>query len=317
MSKIYEALLRAELERTAVTGEPANGAAVAVHDLHIPPEEIDYAMDSIETANSVYAEPAPPVQVPVDPSAPFDFSLIRQCPWSPNLNALPALEDRGPGVEQFRSLRSHIREFRDQKPLKTLLVSSGLPGEGKSFVTLNLALSFARHKGNRVLLIDGDMRRSSLHKILGAPHEPGLAEYLSGEADLLDVMQQPRPTSGVVLPPGLSSLTFIGGGRDADKAGDLAANSRFGELIAMVSPAFDWVIVDSSPVNLVSDAVSLAPACDGVLLVCREGVTRFKTAQQAQAQFKSANVLGFVLNAVHKLPKGDYYGSYDSYKAEA
>ena len=75
--------------------------------------------------------------------------------------------------------------------------------------------------------------------------------------------------------------------------------------------------MDSSPVNLVSDAVSLAHSCDGVLLVCREGITKFKTAQQAQAQFKSANVLGFVLNAVHKLPKGDYYGSYDGYKAEA
>ena len=84
-----------------------------------------------------------------------------------------------------------------------------------------------------------------------------------------------------------------------------------------MSPAFDWIIVDSSPVNLVSDAVSLAHACDGVLLVCREGVTKFKTAQQAQLQFKSANVLGFVLNAVHKLPKGDYYGSYETYRAEA
>ena len=317
MSKIYEALLRAELERTVITGEPANGAAVAVHDLLIPADEGSYAMDSLETAEYVYAEPVLPPQAPVDPSAPLDVSNVKKCSWQPKLSAPSGPGDRRPGVEPFPSLPSHIRGFRDQRPLKTLLVSSGLPGEGKSFVTLNLALSFARHKGNRVLLIDGDMRRSSLHKVLGAPHEPGLAEYLAGEADLLDVMQQPRATPGVVLPPGLSSLTFIGGGRDADNAGDLAANSRFAELIAAVSPAFDWVIVDSSPVNLVSDAVSLAPVCDGVLLVCREGVTRFKTAQQAQAQFKSANVLGFVLNAVHKLPKGDYYGTYDSYKAEA
>ena len=317
MSKIYEALLRAELERTAVTGEPAGNTAVAVHDLMLPQEEIGYPLDSIESVEPFYAEPQPELQSPVavPPSFAVEEAMLRA--WSPTLSALPALEDRGPGVEQFRSLRSHVTEFREQKPLKTVLVSSGLPGEGKSFVTLNLALSFSRHKGNRVLLIDGDMRRSSLHKVLGAPREPGLAEYLSGEATLSDVMQRPKPTSALPLPPGLASLTFIGGGRDADKAGDLAANHRFAELLGAVDHSFDWIIVDSSPVNLVSDAVSLARSCDGVLLVCREGVTKFKTAQQAQAQFKSANVLGFVLNAVHKLPKGDYYGSYDGYKAEA
>lgn len=316
MSKIYEALLRAELERTATTGDPANGAAVAVQDLLIPQEEREYTSDA-EAAESIFVDETPSVQIPEASVVTLQTDHIVEKPWTPILSALPALEERGPGVEQFRSLRSHVSEFREQKPMKTILVSSGLPGEGKSFVTLNLALSFSRHKGNRVLLIDGDMRRSSLHKVLGAPREPGLAEYLSGEAELLDVMQRPRPPAGVVFPPGLSSLTFIGGGRDADKAGDLAANSRFAELVEAVSPSFDWVIVDSSPVNLVSDAVSLARSCDGVLLVCREGVTRFKTAQQAQAQFKSANVLGFVLNAVHRLPKGDYYGSYDSYKAEA
>ncbi|MGI4831180.1 MAG: CpsD/CapB family tyrosine-protein kinase [Janthinobacterium lividum] len=316
MSKIYEALLRAELERTAVTGSPANGAAVAVQDLLVPPHESEYSNDPLDI-EPVQVDSKPPVQIPEVVAQTLQTEYILEKPWTPILSALPALEERGPGVEQFRSLRSHVSEFREQKPLKTLLVSSGLPGEGKSFVTLNLALSFSRHKGNRVLLIDGDMRRSSLHKVLGAPREPGLAEYLSGEAELLDVMQRPRPSAGVAFPPGLAALTFIGGGRDADKAGDLAANSRFSELVQAVSPSFDWIIVDSSPVNLVSDAISLAHACDGVLLVCREGVTRFKTAQQAQAQFKSANVLGFVLNAVHKLPKGDYYGSYDSYKAEA
>ena len=164
------------------------------------------------------------------------------------------------------------------------------------------------------------MRRSSLHKLLGAPREPGLTEYLSGAAQIVEVMQRASAPAGTTLPVGLSTLTFITGGEDVDKAGDLATNNRFSQLISAVSPAFDWIIVDSSPVNLVSDAVSLAHSCDGVLLVCREGVTRYKTAQQAKLQFKGANVLGFVLNAVHKLPKADYYGSYGNYgnsKAEA
>ena len=316
MSKIYEALLRAELERAVANGESPSGALAAVQDLLLPQDELSPVTHPLDSVDHIPANfPEATYQETYTPSP--DLSQIALHPWTPTLSALPALQERGPGVEQFRSLRSHITEFRDQKPLKTLLVSSGLPGEGKSYVALNLALSFARHKGNRVLLIDGDMRRSSLHKLLGAPREPGLTEYLSGEAGILDIMQRPAPATGLSVAPGLASLTFIGGGRDADKAGDLATNHRFLQLIATVGPAFDWIIVDSSPVNLVSDAVSLAHSCDGVLLVCREGVTKYKTAQQAQAQFKSAHVLGFVFNAVHRLPKGDYYETYESYRAEA
>ena len=316
MSKIYEALLRAELERAVSTGQPANESGVAVHDVLLPTDD-SANVDDLESFPSSLSDPLHgPPYVGSYVGSP-DLSQVALRHWTPIFAALPALEERGSGVEQFRSLRSHVTEFREQKPLKTIIVSSGLPGEGKSYVTLNLALSFARHKGNRVLLIDGDMRRSSLHKMLGAPREPGLTEYLSGESDIIEVMQRPAPPAGAPLAPGLASLTFIGGGRDADKAGDLATNNRFSQLISAVSPAFDWIIVDSSPVNLVSDAVSLSHSCDGVLLVCREGVTKFKTAQQAQTQFKSANILGFVLNAVHKLPKGDYYGNYDTYRAEA
>ena len=87
-------------------------------------------------------------------------------------------------MEQFRSLRSRIFELRDISPLKTILVSSGLPQEGKSFVSTNLALSLARHKNSKVLLIDGDMRRYTLHQILGCESHPGLADYLAGKASM-------------------------------------------------------------------------------------------------------------------------------------
>ena len=85
-------------------------------------------------------------------------------------------------MEQFRSLRSRMQEFRDLNTLKSILVSSGLPQEGKSFIAANLAISFARHKAGRVLLIDGDMRRATLHKLLGCPQGPGLTEYLVGRS---------------------------------------------------------------------------------------------------------------------------------------
>src|SRR6202035_1601213 len=95
----------------------------------------------------------------------LDLSKVPVKPWALSLPQLPALLERGPAVEQFRSLRSRIFELRDISPLKTILVSSGLPQEGKSFISTNLALSLARHKNSKVLLIDGDMRRYSLHQI--------------------------------------------------------------------------------------------------------------------------------------------------------
>src|SRR5579875_1188074 len=321
MSKIYEALLRAELERTVATGENTteSAAARAVQNLLNPDVQPPSGPDA-DPLGPVYVESASPSDAALGQMlAPVDFSAIPKRTWAPEAPYLPALQDRGPHVEQFRSLRSHLLEARDATPLKSLVVSIGLPGEGKSFVTLNLALSFSRHKTTRVILIDGDMRRCSLHRLLGTTKEPGLSDFLAGEKSLLEVMQRCDPANrSVPLHAGLSSLSFIPGGRNADNAGDLAAHPRFAELIATAGSWFDWIFVDSSPANLVSDAVSLARACNGVLLVAREGVTKFKTAQLAQTQFKTVPILGFVLNAVPKLPvKGDYYGGYDAYKTEA
>jgi capsular exopolysaccharide synthesis family protein len=245
---------------------------------------------------------------------PLDLANITPYTWLPSLHQLPALEHRGAAVEQFRSLRSRMQEFRDLNTLKTLLVSSGLPQEGKSFVAANLAISFARHKANRVLLIDGDMRRASLHKLLGAPHGPGLTEYLAGKSTLTQIMQRPIPgENGPPLPHGLVSLYFIPGGHAGDKAADLSGNRRFNRLIADASPHFDWIIVDSSPVNLVSDGVNLARSCDGVLLIARGGTTKYEVAQRALAELKASKVLGFVLNAVEDPPHTRGYYGYDSY----
>jgi capsular exopolysaccharide synthesis family protein len=266
--------------------------------------------------------PAPVATPVIVREAPLGFENVSQHAWNPSFHHLPALEPRGRSVEQFRSLRSRMHEFRDLNTLKSILVSSGLPQEGKSFIAANLAISFARHKASRVLLIDGDMRRSSLHHMLGCPSEPGLAEYLAGTATIAEIMHRAKPPEhGPPLHHGIASLTFIGAGKDSDKAADLSGNYRFDELIETLSPHFDWIVVDSSPVNLVSDGVNLARACDGVLLIARGGVTKFEVAQRALSELKASNVLGFVLNAVSRPPiAGGYYGydsydSYDSYNA--
>ena len=313
MSRIYEALQKAESDRKLDRSELEQ----ALPD----PEPIRSAM--MPTAVAEIEEPAVPVAVvertvePYEPEivrAGLSLSNVARYAWTPAVDRLPALQERGPGVEQFRSLRSRIYELRDIKPLKSILISSGLPQEGKSFVAMNLAISLSRHKSSKVLLIDGDMRRYTLHQMLGTEAHPGLADYLAGKATMFEVMQRMAESSegGKGAVANLANLTFIPGGNGGDKAADLSGNPRFAELIRAVSPYFDWIVVDSSPVLPVSDAVNLARACDGVLLVARSGVTKYPVAQRAQSELKASNILGFVLNAVANPPQvGSYYG-YDA-----
>ena len=325
MSRIYEALQKAETERSSTPHNnhpepdpPARGyyarsaAAAAVADPEFD-ATTPFPLPEPAPASGSHQTFSPPLSMP---GARLDLSAISTRSWQPDLAALPALQERGPAVEQFRSLRSRIYELRDMKPLRSILISSGVPQEGKSFVAANLAISLARNRNSKVLLVDGDMRRYTLHKLLGCDPHPGLADYLAGRADLTDVMQRCAPSNGHESAlPGLANLTLIPGGDGGDRASDLSASPRFAELLQESGPVFDWIIVDSSPVLPVSDAVNLSRATDGVLLVTRSGVTDFTTAQQAQAQLKAANVLGVVLNAVQQAPQlGTYYG-YDARRA--
>src|SRR5438270_3099629 len=240
MSKIYEALRQAELDRANKPGNASSpGASTpsssqAVLDTEAAPvpvftpevrsfEPLGPVLRTVQekTLGGALAEVTSPdrpfraeegrqaVELPVG-VAQIDLQSVPQYTWEPVFALLPALDERGGAVEQFRSLRSRMQEFRDLNQLKTILVSSGLPQEGKSFIAVNLAVSFARHKAARVLLIDGDMRRATLHKLLGAPQGPGLTEYLSGDATLTDILQRPKSGgASAELPPGLASLAFI------------------------------------------------------------------------------------------------------------
>jgi capsular exopolysaccharide synthesis family protein len=288
MSRIYEALQRAELDRKGTS------------------DQVDNAFVAPTTATE-----------PEEPAAHHDLDLskVARHAWRPNMLSLPTLAERGEAVEQFRSLRSHIYQLRYQAALKTILVSSGTPSEGKSFVTANLAVSLARNNERNVLLIDGDLRRPTVHKLFGGPNAPGLSEYLSGTAEVTEVMQrnievEPTENQGV---RDLSNLTIITAGTSGQNSLELVGNHRIETLVAAVTPLFDWILIDSPPVLAVTDAVDLARAADGVLLVARGTSTPFDVAQRTQQAFANTRILGFVLNAVKDAPKGGYYYNYYGY----
>jgi capsular exopolysaccharide synthesis family protein len=290
MSRIYEALQRAGLERKIAPDSEAVEIGTPV------------AVAGVEESALAKAD--------------VTLESIVQHPWSPSMPSFPTLADRGAGVEQFRRLRSRIYQLRYEAPLKTILVSSGTPGEGKSFVAANLAMSLARNSINNILLIDGDLRRPTIHNLLGAPSSPGLSEYLAGTAAVGDIMQRDRGSHNgqANSERATSNLTLIPAGRCGDNSSELAANHRFEELIATLSPHFDWILIDSPPVLAVTDAVDLARAADGVMLVVREARTPFDVAQRASAAFSNSRVLGFVLNAAKDAPRsGSYYYYYHYY----
>lgn len=238
---------------------------------------------------------------------------ITEYSWKPSIQSFPTLADRGAGVEQFRSLRSHIYQARYDAPLKTILIASGMPSEGKSFVAANLAVSLARNSIHNILLIDGDLRRPTLHTLLGAPNSPGLSNYLEGTAEMNDIMQRDRIAGAAenASVGSISNLTFIPSGGSSDHSSELVANHRMEELITAASPYFDWILIDAPPVLAVSDAVELSRASDAVLLVARGSTTPYDVAQRAKAAFGTSRILGFVLNAVKDAPrKGSYNYNY-------
>lgn len=290
MSRIHEALQRAYLER---------GNTPVLDDLKVAEQDSRPKFDAPEPIGMV-----------------LDLDRIARHQWQLNTLSLPTLADRGTGIEQFRGLRSRIYQARYEGPLKTILVASGMPSEGKSFVAANLAMSMARNSIHRILLIDGDLRRPTLHTLLGAPNEVGLSEYLDGSAEIMDILQvnlnpETQEHTGASA---ISNVTFIPSGKSTEHSTELMANGRMKELIATVAPYFDWVVVDAPPVLAVTDAVEIARSVDAVLMVARAARTPYEIAQRAVSTLNGARLLGFVLNDIKKAQRSQAYGyGYNDY----
>jgi capsular exopolysaccharide synthesis family protein len=294
MSRIHEALKKAAEERNAAAGKGP-----------IP--------ELVELAAETAVMEAPPVTPPraepavtrqrVDRGTLQYTEFIKRClhsPWKiePSANVFAAHMDHKVGAEKFRTLRSRLYQIASAQPLKKLLVTSSTPAEGKTFVVANLAQSFIRQAGRRVLLIDSDLRASRLHFHLGAQDRPGLSDYLSGDCDEFEVTQ--------VGPE--DNLCLIPGGREVSNPSELLHSDRMRNLLDRMASIFDWIILDSPPALAVHDASILADMCDGVLFVVRAGTTDHELAAKASSEFQDKNLLGVVLNRIERSDSyGDYY----------
>ena len=206
----------------------------------------------------------------------------------------------GPGNEEFRTLRARLNLIRKRQALRTVLVTSSIPGEGKTFLAVNLACSFGWQPNSRVLLVDGDMRIPNLHSALGVSAAPGLSDYLSGKAQEFDIIKRGP----------LNNVFFLTGGEAASHANELIGNGRLKVLLHRLATAFDWIIIDSPPALPVSDARLIAEFCDGVLFVVRAGATPFDLAQRAYQEFQERSFLGVVFNRVNVSRSYNYHHQY-------
>jgi protein-tyrosine kinase len=299
MSRIHEALKKAEQERA--TSPLSDLPAISSVESEVPTGQVNAA--SYPVSREYMARPEAAI-APSSDYLRFD-DLRKKCThpdWhlDPNVNVFMNSALTAHGAEQFRTLRSRLYQMRSAQPLKTLLVTSSVPSEGKTFVTNNLAQSIVRQPDRRVLIIDADLRCSRLHVPLGAPPSPGLTEYLKGEADEASVIQN-----------GLDgNLCFIPGGAESTHPSELLSNGKLKTLLMRMAPVFDWVILDSPPLLPVADSSFLADLADGVLLVVRAGSTPMATAQRSCQELRGRNVVGVVLNAVDPAQAyGSYYSS--------
>ncbi|HKW34312.1 MAG TPA: CpsD/CapB family tyrosine-protein kinase [Candidatus Acidoferrum sp.] len=205
------------------------------------------------------------------------------------------------GPERFRTLRSRLYKISSSRKLKKVLVTSGIAGEGKTFVASNLAQSIVQQPELRVLLIDADLRSPRLHQLFGAPNCPGLSNYLKSEADEYAVIQRGMK----------ENLFLIPCGSQVSNPSELLLSEKMKRLLNLLTPSFDWIIIDSPPALPVHDANILADMVDGVLFVVRAGSTDAEIAERTAAEFKDKNLLGVVLNQV---AKSDSYGDkYENY----
>jgi capsular exopolysaccharide synthesis family protein len=205
------------------------------------------------------------------------------------------------GPERFRTLRSRLYKIASTRKLQKVLITSAVAAEGKTFVASNLAQSIVQQPELRVLLIDADLRSSRLHLLFGAPNGPGLSDYLRGEADEYAVIQKGTK----------ENLFLIPGGSLVSNPSELLLSEKMKQLLNLVTPNFDWIIIDSPPTLPVHDASVLAEMVDGVLFVIRAGSTDVEIAERTVAEFQGKNLLGVVLNQVEQSDSyGDEYQNY-------
>jgi capsular exopolysaccharide synthesis family protein len=294
MSRIEEALRRVERgDRSHDLEPPLERAQPQVGDqtlAHFP----------LESGNAALAEHF------VKPSLDHPTAALLAVTPRPAPQTAAAIQSRRVldgmtplALEQYRRLAATLHDLQTVHGTKTVMVSSALPREGKTLTITNLALTLSESYGRRVLLIDADLRRPSVHEMFGLPNGAGLSEGLRLAGELAPVAVSPRLS---VLLAGRPTANPLAG----------LTSDRMRLLLKEAASRFDWVLLDAPPIGIMPDASVLARLTQGVIFVVAAGSTPFALVERAVTEFGREHIIGTVLNrmADENIPATTYYGGY-------
>lgn len=319
MSRIQEILRKAEREGTVhrtraltvdtpaagpVLVEPTGPGETAVMPVQTPVGTRGFeppVVSRVEPPAVNRVEP-PPVTIPsAGLAAPLVTPAgVREVTGGIDPRLVAALAPQSLAAEQYRSLRTRLSRSENGRAMRAIIVTSPNKGDGKTLTAANLALTMAQEFQQRVLLVDGDLRRPAIHRLFGIAETPGLSDVLMGGATLEDALVTVRDHRLTLLPSGIIPM----------HPAELLGSSTMRRVLDTLRTRFDRILIDMPPVAPLADVTIASAVADGVLMIVRAGVTPKPAIEHALSGLDRSKVLGLVLNDAGQASTAYRYDGY-------
>lgn len=281
MSRVYEALRQSEIEK---------GGTPTLLDP-------DTFLSAAATTRKVTEQPATGIA--------WDEIRSLRPAVREDSRVVTLTETNGLGAEKFRLLRARLRNLRERRQLQKLVITSAVPNEGKTMVAMNLAVILAKHTSEKILLLEGDLRKPMQGEHLGLKALPGIGEWASVE----------EPISKFIYRFDGLQLWILPAGSAPENPVNILQSNRFLELFKQLSTCFDWIIIDAPPLLPMADVSFWSRQADGMLLVVREGTSPKSILQKGIDTLDNPKMIGVVLNESHQV-ESSYYNNYYYYRSK-
>jgi capsular exopolysaccharide synthesis family protein len=206
------------------------------------------------------------------------------------------------GAEKFRLLRARLRHLREKQQLRRIVITSAVPGEGKTLVSMNLAVTLARHSSEKVLLLEGDLRKPRIAEHMCLQGSPGVDDWIALGEPISNFIYRLEDLPLYLLPAGVPRENPLA----------ILQSARFLALYQQLSAAFDWILIDAPPMLPMADVSFWSRQADGLMIVAREGRTPKKILQKGLEFLDNPKLIGIVLNDAHAIERSYYYHYYNS-----
>jgi capsular exopolysaccharide synthesis family protein len=308
MSKIFDALKKADRLRDSGVVEPAMDDILPIQEHfpehfpeHFSAESVTAVLDAEEPHVAAQTNATAEVEADVQQKKPARVLPLHISAISP---VFPFEDLHSQAAEQYRIIRTKIMHHPWQP--RAVVVTSATSGDGKTVTAINLAAVLALKQEFRILLVDADLRRRDVSKVLGIPEKPGLANVLKGECTLDDAIVELEQ---------FPNMWILPAGDTGSNPAELLASPRWREVVLESKHHFSYIIIDATPMAAVADFELVQVACDGIVFVVRPDHTDRKTCMRALEAISKDRLIGTVLNCVEEwfLHKTHNYGYYKPY----